>query len=128
MKLELNVGAIESQRFEAILGYIAPKGVLESGSVKFEIKADVVPRQDIFLRAGYSASADIILDKRKQVLAILERDLKFTDENKPYVELETTANEFEERFLKIGLSDGINIEILEGVDKNSKVKVQGAPI
>lgn len=127
MKLELTVGAIEEERFEAILDYIAPKGVEETGSVKFPIKASVVQREDIFLRAGYSASADIILDKRKQVLAILERDLKFEDNtDAPYVEVETAAGIFEKRPVKLGLSDGINIEILEGLTKEDKIKVQGA--
>lgn len=127
MKLELTVGAIEEERFEAILDYIAPKGVEETGSVKFPIKASVVQREDIFLRAGYSASADIILEKRKQVLSILERDLQFEDgTDAPYVEVETAAGAFEKRPVKLGLSDGINIEILEGLTKEDKIKVQGA--
>jgi HlyD family secretion protein len=127
MKLELTVGAIEKERFAAILDYIAPKGVEETGSVKFTIKASVIQREDIFLRAGYSASADIILDKRKQVLSILERDLKFEDNtDQPYVELETAPSTFEKRLVKVGLSDGINIEILEGLTKEDKIKVQGA--
>ena len=69
----------------------------------------------------------IILDKRKQVLSILERDLKFEDNtDQPYVELETAPSTFEKRLVKVGLSDGINIEILEGLTKEDKIKVQGA--
>ncbi len=128
MKLELTVGAIENKRFEAVLDYISPKGVIETGSVKFEITANVKPREDAFLRAGYSASADIILDKQLQVLAILERDLKFTKEDKPYVEIESAAGGFEPKFVEIGLSDAINIEILEGLNKDSKYKVQTGPM
>ncbi len=126
MRLELTVGAIEKQTFEAVLDYISPKGVEESGSVKFEIIADVVQKEGIFLRAGYSASADIILDKRSNVLAILERDLMFEDDGKVYVETEISEQEFEKKYIQVGLSDGINIEILGGIDTSSKVKVQGA--
>jgi HlyD family secretion protein len=126
MRLELTVGAIEKQTFEAVLDYISPKGVEESGSVKFEIIADVVQKKDVFLRAGYSASADIILDKRTNVLAILERDLMFEDDGKVYVESEVTEQEFEKKYIQVGLSDGINIEILGGIDTSTKVKVQGA--
>lgn len=126
MRLELTVGAIEKQTFEAVLDYISPKGEEESGSVKFEIIADVVQKEGIFLRAGYSASADIILDKRTNVLAILERDLMFEDDGKVYVESEVAAQEFEKKYVKVGLSDGINIEILGGIDTSTKVKVQGA--
>lgn len=128
MRLELTVGAIEGESFEAILDYISPKGVLQSGSIKFAIKAKVIQRKDVFLRAGYSASADIILDKRQQVLAILERDLKFDEEDQPYVELETAPGEFVNQPVKVGLSDGINIEILEGLTKDSKIRVQGSPM
>ncbi|BDS15524.1 efflux RND transporter periplasmic adaptor subunit [Aureispira anguillae] len=126
MRLELTVGAIEKEKFEAVLDYISPKGVEESGSVKFEIIADLVQREGVFLRAGYSASADIILDKRENVLAILERDLMFEDNGKVYVEEEIAEQEFQKKYIEVGLSDGINIEILKGIDTSTKVKVQGA--
>jgi len=126
MRLELTVGAIEKQTFEAILDYISPKGVEESGSVKFEIIADVIQKEGVFLRAGYSASADIILDKKTNVMAILERDLMFEDDGKVYVESEIATQEFEKKYIQVGLSDGINIEILGGIDASTKIKVQGA--
>ena len=125
MKLELTVGAIEKVKFDAILDYISPKGVEESGSVKFEIIANVVQKDGVFLLAGYSASADIILDKRNNTLAILERDLLFEDNGKVYVEQEITMQEFEKKYIEVGLSDGINIEILNGIDTTTKIKVQG---
>ncbi|MDC0231137.1 HlyD family efflux transporter periplasmic adaptor subunit, partial [Aureispira] len=125
MKLELTVGAIEDIKFNAFLDYISPKGVEESGSVKFEIIANVVQKDSIFLRAGYSASADIILDKRKNTLAILERDLLFEDNGKVYVEQEVNLQQFEKKYVDVGLSDGINIEILNGIDATTKIKVQG---
>ncbi len=79
-------------------------------------------------RAGYSASADIILDKRKNTLAILERDLLFEDNGKVYVEQEINIQEFEKKYVEVGLSDGINIEILNGIDTSSKIKVQGTAL
>lgn len=125
MRLELTVGAIEKVRFQAILDYIAPKGLVESGSVKFEIIANVVQQKNVFLRAGYSASADIILDKRENVMAILERDLKFEEDGKVYVEEEISPQQFKKRYITVGLSDGVNIEIVKGLDITTKVKVQG---
>ena len=125
MKLKLTVGAIENESFDAVLNYIAPKGVEEAGSVKFEIIADVIQREDIFLRAGYSASADIILAQRDKVLAILERDLLFEDDGKVYVELQVAEGEFEKTYVETGLSDGINIEIQKGLSEESPIKVQG---
>lgn len=128
MRLELMVGAINDVKFEAILDYISPKGEEKSGSVKFEIIADVIQKEGVFLRAGYSASADIILDKRENVLAILERDLMFEDNGKVYVEAEVDVQTFEKKYVDVGLSDGINIEILGGITQETKIKVQRSTV
>jgi HlyD family secretion protein len=72
MPIELTVGAIEDEKFDAILEYIAPKGVVEEGTVKFEVRAAIKPSKETFLRAGYSASGDIILDRRDSVIVINE--------------------------------------------------------
>lgn len=124
MPLKLTIGALDNLAFDAVLEYIAPKGLTEAGAVKFEIRAAIKPQKEVFLRAGYSANADIILAEQKQVLAIQERDLKFDEEKKPYVEIEKSKGQFEERKVKVGLSDGINIQVIEGIKKEDKVKVQ----
>lgn len=121
MELLLNVGAIETEPFVAQLEYISPRGWDDQGTIKFLIKAAVKLRQDLFLRAGYSANADIVLDKREQVLAINERLLQF-EKNKVFVEIETAPQTFERREIKTGLSDGIFIEVLSGIDKAMKIK------
>src|SRR5690606_25590970 len=87
MPLELRVGAIGDPRFTAQLEYIAPKGFEDQGTIKFEIRAAVTLDQDSFLRAGYSANADIVLEKRENVLAINEGNL-IVDGDKTYVEVE----------------------------------------
>ncbi|MEM7551401.1 MAG: efflux RND transporter periplasmic adaptor subunit [Bacteroidota bacterium] len=121
MELLLKVGALDTNKFKATLEYIAPKGVEEEGAIQFEVRAEVDLTQGVFLRAGYSANADIVLDKRDQVLALKESNLIFEDE-KTFVEIMTAPQEFEKKEVKTGLSDGINIEILEGVDSSAKVK------
>lgn len=125
MPLELTIGAIEDQTFDATLEYIAPKGVLEEGTVKFEVRAAIKPTKEFFLRAGYSASGDIILDQRDSVLAIKERDVIFSGDT-TFIEIKTGDQEFEKREVKLGLSDGISIEVLNGVDSTESVKVQKA--
>ncbi len=121
MQLTLNIGALEAESFDAILEYIAPKGVDESGTIKFEIKAAVDLPEGKFLRAGYSANADIVLDRRDDVLAINEGLLLF-EGNDTFVEVETAPQVFERRKVETGLSDGINIEILSGIDSNTVLK------
>jgi len=123
MDLMLTIGAIENDTFLAILKYISPKGVLENGAVQFEIKADVKLKNDQFIRAGYSANADIVLDHKNSTLAIKEALLLFQGDS-AYVEIETSPQKFEKRFIKTGLSDGINIQVLSGLTANDNIKVQ----
>lgn len=124
MNLLLTVGAIENQQFDAILEYIAPKGIEENGAIQFEIKADVKLKKDNFIRAGYSANADIILDRKDSVMVIPESMLKFEKDNidSVYVEVETQPQVFEKKYVKTGLSDGINIEIVSGLSLQDKIK------
>jgi len=123
MGLLLSIGAIENDTFQATLKYIAPKGVVENGAVQFEIKADVALKEGQFIRAGYSANADIVLEKKDKVLAIPEGDLLF-DGDSTLVEVETAPQKFEKRLIKTGLSDGINIEVVSGLTGKDKIKVQ----
>lgn len=123
MPLELTVGAIDNEKFDAALEYISPKGIDENGTVKFEIRAAIQPSEDVFLRAGYSANADIILDRRKSVVAINERDVIF-DEDTTFVEVEVAEREFEKKAVQLGLSDGILVEVVNGIDTTARVRVR----
>jgi HlyD family secretion protein len=123
MPLILVIGAIEDIEFEAVLEHISPKGTEVNGAVQFEIKANVNLLSDQFIRAGYSANANIVLDKADSVLAISESLLVF-EKDTVYVEIETSPQVFEKRYLTTGLSDGINIEVIEGLSKDDKIKKQ----
>lgn len=127
MRLIMHIGAIEDQVFDAKLEYISPKGIKENGAMQFEIKAAVHLLDSIFIRAGYSANADIVLAKRDSVLAISESLMTF-DEGKSFVEVEVDTQKFEKREIKTGLSDGISIEILEGINKDDKLKGKVATV
>lgn len=123
MNLELTVGAIENEKFDAELEYISPKGVEENGTVQFEIKAQVRLKDNVFIRAGYSATADIVLDRKDSVMVIPEGLLKFEKNNdSSFVEVETQPQLFEKRYVKTGLSDGINIEVISGLTMEDKIK------
>ncbi len=121
MNLELVVGALDTVKFDAALEYISPKGVEEEGAIQFEVRAAVKLRDDYFLRAGYSANADIVLERKEDVLAVKESNLIF-EEDKVYVEIMKGEQQFEKVEIQTGLSDGINIEVLKGLDESSKVK------
>ena len=122
MELLLTVAAIDQQQFKAKLEHIAPKGVSQDGAIQFEIRAAIELAAGFFLRANYSANADIVLDRRSQVLAISEALLQFGSDQQPFVEIEKGNQQFEKKNVKVGLSDGINIEVLEGVAAGDKIK------
>lgn len=126
MDIELTVGAIENTRFDAELEYISPKGIEENGAIQFEIKARVKLDSSQFIRAGYSANANIVLERKEDVLAIKESLLQF-DGPQPYVEIKIGDQQFERRDVKIGISDGINVEILEGVTGDEELKIWNRP-
>lgn len=121
MELVLTVGAVDTESFRADLEYIAPKGVEEEGAIQFEIRAAVDLKENVFVRANYSANADIVLDSRAEALAIQESWLQFDDQG-AYVELETGEQQFERRPVETGLSDGINIEIVSGLTAGDRIK------
>ena len=122
MKLAIKVGAIEKDKLEGTLEYIAPKGKEIDGAIQFEIKAAVKKKDGIQIRANYSANADIVLDEKKQVLAIREALVQY-DNGKPFVEIEAAPQTFVKKDVKLGLSDGIKVEVLEGPSKTDKIKI-----
>jgi len=125
MPLILSIGAIEEEKFDAELEYISPKGKEENGAIQFEIKADVKLKEKAFIRAGYSANADIVLERKDSVMVIPESLIKFEKEgDSAYVEIEIQPQVFEKRYIKTGLSDGVNIEVKEGLEIKDKLKGQ----
>jgi HlyD family secretion protein len=122
MQLHIKVGALEDAAIAGKLEYISPKGVTREGAIEFEIRAAIEPQKDgPLLRAGYSANADIVLDRRDKVLAIPENLLQFEGEA-AFVEVEVGPQKFERRAVELGLSDGIKVEVRGGVDGEARIK------
>ena len=122
--LEVNLGAIEDQALEAQLKFIAPKGNEEQGAVQFIIEADLFLNDSIFVRAGYSANASLVLERKDSIMAIPEALLQFDRETEePYVEVQTEDQKFDRRDVEIGISDGVNVEIISGLTKEDQIKV-----
>ncbi|WP_233884780.1 efflux RND transporter periplasmic adaptor subunit [Tenacibaculum piscium] len=123
-KIDIALGAIENKKFPAVLNFIAPKGTDEAGAVQFKIKASVTLDDTYFIRAGYSANAEIVLAKKDSVLSIKEALLQFDEKTeKPYVEVKIGEQEFERKNITLGISDGINVEILDGVTASDELKI-----
>ncbi len=124
LPLEITVGAIDNKKFDAILDYIAPKGITENGAIQFEIKGTLNKGDTTFIRAGLSANASIILAKAENVLTIKEGLVQYDEKTqKPFVEVQTGDQQFEKRNVELGISDGLDVEVKSGITKDDKIKV-----
>ncbi len=124
LPLEITVGALENITFDAILDYIAPKGNEENGAIQFEIKGTLKKQDSVFIRAGLSANASIILDRADSVLSIKEALVQFDPETKkPFLEIATGDQQFERRDVELGISDGIYVEVKSGLEEEDEIKV-----
>ena len=124
MPLTVNLGAIQDKDFDARLKFIAPKGNEDQGTVQFKIEGDVYLDNSIFIRAGYSANASLVLEKKDSIMGISEALLQFDKiSNDPYVEVKNDKGTFERKNIELGISDGINVEIVSGLRMEDKIKV-----
>ncbi|MGL5317949.1 MAG: efflux RND transporter periplasmic adaptor subunit [Bacteroidales bacterium] len=125
MPIQLTLGAIQGKTFNATLEYISPKGKEENGANLFEIKAAVEIPDTVFVRAGYSANAEIVLQRKDKVLTIPESSIEFSKDT-AFVYLLTSGKAEEQTFdkkrIKVGLSDGIRIEVLSGVEEKDQLR------
>lgn len=125
MELGVTIGAIKDRTFKARLEYISPQSIEENGAILFEIKAAVEIPDDVFVRAGYSANAEIILEKADDVMAIPEGSVKFENGN-AYVEvykgMDGKTQKWEKKNVTLGLSDGIHVEVKEGLEGGEQLK------
>ncbi len=127
LPLEITVGALEGKVFDAVLDYIAPKGKEENGAIQFEIKGTMKKQDSVFIRAGLSANASVILGKADSVLAIKEALVQFDDKTKsPYVEVSSGDQSFERKDIELGISDGIFVEVKSGLTETDEIKVWNA--
>ena len=125
MNMKITIGALQNLKFDAKLEYISPKATDQNGANQFEIKAAVnVPASGHQIRSGYSANAEIMLAEARQALAVPESAIEFEGEN-TYVYIikgEGEKKTYERRKVTTGLSDGIHIEIKNGLNKNERVR------
>lgn len=126
MPVKLTIGALQNLSFNAVLEYISPKGVEENGANQFEIKAAIAAPDSVQIRSGYSANAEIVLERIQKTLALPESTIEFNgDSTFVYVMTDSVPQQlFKRQPIKVGMSDGIKIAIKEGI--TAKDKIRGA--
>jgi HlyD family secretion protein len=122
-EIKVVLGALGEEEFPSKLTFVAPKGIEANGAVQFKIKADVeIPTSKV--RAGYSANAIIGIENTENSLCIKESLIQFNRfTEKPFVEILNDEGLFIKKDITIGISDGISVEVLEGVEEDDKIKV-----
>jgi HlyD family secretion protein len=129
VEARLKIGALPGQEVIGTLTRIAPQAKEEDGARLFEVEIELVPGQEVVLRAGYSANADLIIREKNEILLIPERLVLFEDDGaKKFVEIPGGDPDSEPRKVEIetGLSDGLNIEVVNGLAEGDLV-VQRPP-
>ncbi len=124
MQMKITIGALQELNFGAQLEYISPKAVESNGANQFEIKAAVHVPNNGQIRSGYSANAEIELASAKNVITLPESAIVF-ENNETYVYVIKGGGDsktYERRPVKIGLSDGIKIEVKSGVSTKDLVR------
>ncbi|TDX82827.1 efflux RND transporter periplasmic adaptor subunit [Epilithonimonas xixisoli] len=124
MDMSVVIGALQNKSFPGKLTLIAPKGTEESGTIKFAVEGDVYNKTGEYIRAGFSANGEILLSSKKNALLLDESLIQYEKgNNKSFVEVKQPNGGFKKVYVKLGSSDGINVQILSGIDKNAEVKV-----
>ncbi len=124
MEMNVVIGALQNKTFPGKLTLIAPKGTEESGTIKFAVEGDVYNKTGEYIRAGFSANGEILLSSQKNALLLDESLIQYEKgNNKAFVEVKQPNGSFKKVYVKLGASDGINVQVLSGIDKNAEVKV-----
>jgi HlyD family secretion protein len=120
MDVEIKVGALPSDTVRGILRKIWLKAEKKDNATVFPIEIIVPASKNTVLRAGYSANASIIIQKKVNVLMIPERVVAFNNDSAS-VKVALGSQKDEKRYIKTGLSDAINIEIVSGLKEGDEV-------
>ena len=122
--VKITLGALQDMTFSATLEYISPKSVENNGANQFEIKAAITVPDSVTIRSGYSANAEMELQRANNVLSIPESALEFKGDS-TFVYLLTdsvSGQKFDRKNIKTGVSDGINVEVKSGLKENDLVR------
>lgn len=126
MNMNVVIGALQNKSFPGKLTMIAPKGKDTNGTIKFPVEGDVMNPTNEYIRAGFSANGEIVLSSQKNALLLDESLVQYEKVNgkdKPFVDVKQPNGSFKKVYVKLGASDGLNVQVLSGITKDSEIKV-----
>ena len=120
MEAALKIGAIPDQKIMGRVSRISPKAKRQENATLFDVEIEIVQKGDKVIRAGYSANADLVINKAEGTLILPERLVSF-ENGKAFVEIKNGRAQIIKKEVKTGLSDGITIEIREGLKEGDEI-------
>jgi HlyD family secretion protein len=120
MEVEIKVGALPSDTVKGVLRKIWLKAQKKDNATMFPIEILIPGARNSVLRAGYSANANIIIQRKNNVLTLPERVITFRNDSS-LVKIPAGQNKDQEKLIKTGLSDAINIEVVSGLKEGEEV-------
>ncbi|MFH1891938.1 MAG: efflux RND transporter periplasmic adaptor subunit [Candidatus Zixiibacteriota bacterium] len=120
MEVQLQIGAIPKDTIHGILRRISPKARKQDNTTVFDVEVTITSTTESVLRAGYSANAEVIVAQKDSVLVVPERLVTFTDDS-TFVDIQDSTGGVVQHPVEVGLSDGINIEIVSGLEEGQEI-------
>jgi len=120
MEAEITIGALPGKPVKGTLDKISLKAKKEENTTLFPVEIAVQPAQGQVLRAGYSANANIIIQKKDSVVAIPERVVTFRNDS-AFVHIPEGQEGKKEIYIETGLSDAIYIEVISGLKEGQEI-------
>lgn len=124
MPMKIAIGAMPDVSPSAVIEFISPKGTSSNGANTFEIKAALSNLPESGLRAGYSANATVSLRSVKDVMMVPESVVEYAGDSTFVYCLGDTVptQQWKRTAVKTGLGDGINLEIVNGIDSTATLR------
>lgn len=121
MPVDLKIGALPNEKLTGTLSKISPKAKKQDNTTLFDLEVEIADSGNKSLRAGYSANAEIIITKKDSVLIIPERLVTFSGDTTKVEVQDSTSKKISFKKIDVGLSDGLNIEVKNGLSQGEKV-------
>jgi len=120
MQAALEVGALAEIPVMGELVEIALRSRIVNNATVFDVELRVAPPEDVVLRSGYSAVARIEIDRAEDVLVLPERVVDYRGKL-AFVRVPGEQGKEQEKEVSCGLSDGITVEITDGLAEGDEV-------
>ncbi len=119
----IEVDALPALQLEGKVVSISLLPKTQAGVLVYEVTIELDIPPDSALKVGMSATADILITERNNVLLVPNRAIKRDSQRNQVVKIKVDE-EVEERKVTAGISDGLRTEIVSGLEEGEIVVVE----